>query len=143
MRTMHRLLTSALVAASVVASTPVTAHAGWDTWLKPDIKVASVQPSSVSPYHVRVILTNTSFLSSGIATGGFYVWVKVHGSSPKYGYMYIPNMAGNSSLGIDVYVGTNIQGSPGKVTEVRADLFNQVNETNESNNTGYYISPPW
>lgn len=139
MRPFHRLTTSLLIAFAVVASAPVNAHAGWGSWFKPDIAVAKVMKSNVSPNHVRVILTNTAYWG----TGSFYVWVKVHKSSPKYGYYKVTGMPGQSGLGFDVYVGTNINSSPGLVTEVRADIFNSVAEYNESNNTGYHISPPW
>lgn len=119
---------------------PVTAQAGytWWPWYKPDLKIASIGPSSISPYHARVIITNTGFATSGSCV----VRLKMNKATPVYAYYTIPAMSANSGIGVDIYTGVYIQ-SAGLPTDGYVDIFNVVSESNESNNSYTYIAPPW
>lgn len=117
---------------------PGSAEAGWTTWLKPNLKIAKIQPSLVSPYHARVIITNTGQWSSGEC----YVRLKVMKSTPVYKYYKIPAMSSNSGIGVDIYTGV-YQQSAGLVTYGYVDAFGQVTESNEYDNSYTYIAPPW
>ncbi len=119
---------------------PVTAQAGytWTPWYKPDLKIASIGPSSISPYYARVVITNTGLWSSGSCV----VRLKIMKASPVYVYYTIPAMSANSGLGVDIYTGHYLQ-KAGQVTYGYVDVFNGVSESNESNNSYTYIAPPW
>ncbi len=121
------------------AALPGTAEAGWGAWYKPNLKIAQIGPSSVSPYYARVILTNTGPWSAGSC----YVRLQVMTyPTPTYKYYKIPSMAAYSGLGVDIYTGVYMQ-SPGLVTYGYVDALNQVPESNENDNTKTYIAPPW
>jgi len=137
MRRFTKFITAALLFGAA-ASLTTSAEAGWGPWPKPNLRIATMQKSLVSPYHARVIITNSAPWSSKAC----YVRLKVMKSTPVYKYYKIPAIASYGAVGVDIYTGV-YQQSPGLVTYAYVDVFNQVAESNEYDNGFTYIAPPW
>lgn len=139
--TRKTITTLVLAALAVGAFThDAASNWGWGGWFfVPDLRVATVKPSGVSPNHVRVVLHNAGYKASSPC----YVVARSLGSPTGSGVTQIPGMSPGMYMGIDVYVGAPIMSSPGNVTEVIVDFFDQVAESDETNNRGYYVAPAW
>ncbi len=130
-------LTAVLVLSATLLASP-RATSGW-TILKPDLRVASVKPSTVSLNHCRLVFTNTGLAASAACK----VRVTIHKSTPVVKTFSVPSMPANSGLGMDLYMGTSMQSSAGQLTVAYVDALGQVSESNEWNNTGSYVAPAW
>ncbi len=137
-----------LLLAVTLGSLSPFASADWGWWgggitVLPDLRVAKVEESVLANgygyLYARVTIVNESSGTSDPC----YVRVRILGAYPVTKYAYVPSMPPNSGLGMDVFLGQSIMGSPGLVTEVYVDPFGQVSEKNEYNNVGYHIAPPW
>ena len=135
----RKTITTLVLAAVAIGAFSHDAASNWGWFFVPDLRVAQVKPSGVSPNHVRVVLHNAGYKTSNPC----YVVARSLGSPTGSGVKQISAMTPGMSMGIDVYVGAPIMSSPGNVTEVIVDFFDQVAESDESNNRGYYVAPAW
>jgi hypothetical protein len=106
--------------------------------IRPDLRIASVGPSSVGPLYVRVVVVNQGWWGAG----PFTVRVRILSATPVVRNFTLPGVAKNSSIAFDVYMGSSMLARGGLVTDAYADIYNAVTESNESNNKGSYIAPP-
>ncbi len=139
MNLFHKTALSILIGLGSVLAFAPQANAGWEFQaLKPDLRLYSVKPSTVGPNYVRVVITNNGV----VASAPCYVRIKINANTPIYAYHWISSMPPSSGMGINVYTGYSPLAKPGMVTQAVVDVYGQVSETNESNNTAYFIAPP-
>src|SRR5262245_52366799 len=85
----------------LVASASLPARADI-TFLKPDLKLVSIKPSSIGPNYARVIITNQGFAGAGTCK----LRIVVHKVPSVVVYATVPAMPASSGIGMDVYLGT-------------------------------------
>jgi subtilase family serine protease len=103
--------------------------------VKPDLIVESAY--AVTPYLARVTIRNIGFVQAGASHVSLSI-LGVSGSSTTAAVPAVP--AWQSRV---VYVATTKPlTKPGQTTLFRADFWNAVTESKETNNTRYWTSPP-
>jgi subtilase family serine protease len=141
MSLVQKIATAVLAAGAGLFGLPASSDAGIiiGSLYKPDLIVASVQPSPLGPYYARVVTANVGKWTAGTCQLRVYVG----GSKPttSYTWISIPHPP-NSTVTQDVYVGKSMS-SPGTLTIASMDINNHVIESNESNNTRYWVAPPY
>ena len=128
------------LAAALSLGTPEEADAAgsWGLAYKPDLRILSLGPSSVSSNHARLLVTNQGKWASKAC----YAKIICYGPTTTYGYAWVPDMKPGEIWGIDGWVGQLISASPGSYTVGWIDCFQAVSESNEGNNITYYVAPP-
>lgn len=103
--------------------------------LKPDLRILLIGPSAVSPYHARVVITNSEFASAAASKLWLYI---PSAASVTYS---LPAIGPNSGIVVHVYLGVPVN-KCGQATFGLVDSGNQVAEGNENNNGLWYFAPP-
>ena len=138
---MFRFVRHVVVAAAVAAFVvPWPAEASIGTQpLKPDLWILSLGRSSSDPTVARVMIMN----SGAATTMGCVVRLIVNPGTPFFTGVdhYIAPMAGNSARTVYIDVGPALAecGAPvlGKV-----DFYGVINESDEADNSKWYVTPP-
>lgn len=130
-------IAASFVLAALLAPEPSQAAI---TYVKPDLKVASIGPSPAGANYLRVVVTNAGFAWSGACSLAF----TLSGSSLIY-YYPIPALPpitvypGSSTKALDIPLSAALPS--GTVVHAIADGFGNVAESNETNNDRWYVVP--
>lgn len=138
MRSFTGLAFAAITLLVVAFSSPSHAAVGV---VKPDLRIQSMGPSPYGHNYLRVKVVNAGFAPSGACV--IRVWMSNWPSSALFAVPALPasGLLSSPTVTLDLYLGAALN-QCGVFTTGAVDAFQQVSETQETNNTAVYYSHP-